>query len=67
MEMLYILIAVFVKWVYVFVETHQLVYIGFVHFTVYKFYFSKKKTKKTSMLSGSVRVHIGSHMGKASL
>lgn len=40
MEMFYILIAVFVKWVYAFVETHQLVYIGFVHFIVYKFYFS---------------------------
>lgn len=57
MEMFYILIAVFVKWVYAFVETHQLVYIGFVHFIVYVLLQLKK----------NMRIHIGNHTGEAFL
>lgn len=39
--------AVFVRWVYLVVEAQQHVYMGFVHFTVYKFYHSKKRKTKT--------------------
>lgn len=47
MEMFYILIGVLVKWVYPFVEPHQLVYLAFVHFTIHEFYLSKKSKKTT--------------------
>lgn len=58
--------AVFVRWVYLVVEAHQRVYVGFVHFTVYKFYLSKKRKTK-QYAEWYCEDTIGGNMGEASL
>lgn len=46
LEMVYILIGVWVKWMHTFVKTHQIHHLQSVHFTVCKLYFEFKRSWK---------------------